>query len=127
MPIVVEQTIKLNIRKDRLEKIIKEVAEQSGRGIVPILQDPIDFEEAAKSAKRNNINFIFDSSGVIFRNSRLEIRDYAVGVWVGPEGGWTPSELEKARSSGFEIVSLGRLIFRAETAAMIASYLSLTF
>ena len=41
VPIISSRTIKLNLREDRLEKIIKEAAEQSGRGIVPKLNKPM--------------------------------------------------------------------------------------
>lgn len=41
-PIITTRTIKLDIRKDRLEKIIKEAAEQSGRGVVPVWNWPLN-------------------------------------------------------------------------------------
>ena len=43
VPIITERTVKLNLNIERLEKIIKEAAEQSGRGIVPVLHKPIEF------------------------------------------------------------------------------------
>lgn len=44
---------------------------------------------------------------------------------VGPEGGLTPGELELARDAGFQPVSLGALVLRAETAAVAACALAL--
>lgn len=43
-----------------------------------------------------------------------------VALLVGPEGGWTPEERLAARTAGWEAVSLGPLILRAETAAIAA-------
>jgi 16S rRNA (uracil1498-N3)-methyltransferase len=43
-----------------------------------------------------------------------------VVLLVGPEGGWTPAEEKKIRGCGYEAVSLGRSILRAETAALSA-------
>ncbi len=123
--LITARTVKLDIRQDRLEKIIKEAAEQSGRGIVPILHEPINFEKAVSNTDKNNINFLFDSSGAGFGNWKLEIGNCAVGVWVGPEGGWHPNELEIAKKSGFKIISLGKTTLRAETAAIIGSYLAI--
>ena len=40
-------------------------------------------------------------------------------VFVGPEGGFTDKEIESAKSNGFISVSMGDLILRAETAALI--------
>jgi len=41
-------------------------------------------------------------------------------IWtvVGPEGGFTPDEVDVARESGFQTVSLGNRILRADTAAL---------
>lgn len=41
-----------------------------------------------------------------------------VVVAVGPEGGWTPGEVEAFKAAGFSGVSLGPLVLRAETAAL---------
>jgi len=42
----------------------------------------------------------------------------SVLVLIGPEGGWTEAEEEDIVSHGFEAISLGRQILRAETAAI---------
>jgi 16S rRNA (uracil1498-N3)-methyltransferase len=55
-PIITERTIKLNFKKNRLEKIIKEAAEQSGRGVIPVLNETLDFKKTAESAGRQNPN-----------------------------------------------------------------------
>ncbi|MBD1896988.1 RsmE family RNA methyltransferase [Coleofasciculus sp. FACHB-129] len=41
-------------------------------------------------------------------------------IAIGPEGGWTPAEVEQAIASDFQPVSLGRRILRAVTAPMVA-------
>jgi|SRR3989344_1171475 len=119
-PIICKRTIKLNLREDRLEKIIKEAAEQSSRGIIPILKATINFENAVKDLNNNGI--LFDKSGERF--NPLNLTSKIQNIFIGPEGGWDTSELELARSLKFKIVSLSSLTFRAETAAIVASYLS---
>ena len=47
----------------------------------------------------------------------------SVAVLVGPEGGWAPGEEETIAAHGFEPVSLGRPVLRAETAALAAAAL----
>jgi 16S rRNA (uracil1498-N3)-methyltransferase len=42
----------------------------------------------------------------------------SVGVWIGPEGDFTPEELEAIQTSGALPISLGRLVLRVETAAI---------
>lgn len=124
VPIITERTEKLNLRMDRLEKIAKEAAEQSGRAIVPKLHEPIKFEDAVNSAKNNAINLFCDLSGESLENLKKNLKNEGrVGVFVGPEGGWTDEERLFAAKSDFKKVGLGKLTLRAETAAIVASYL----
>ena len=44
----------------------------------------------------------------------------SVGILIGPEGGFEQSEIELAKQNGGEIISLGKRILRAETAAITA-------
>ncbi|MBD2741692.1 RsmE family RNA methyltransferase [Coleofasciculus sp. FACHB-1120] len=41
-------------------------------------------------------------------------------IAIGPEGGWTPAEVEQAIAADFQPVSLGRRVLRAVTAPMVA-------
>lgn len=122
IPIITKRTVKLNLNYDRLQKIAKEAAEQSGRGIIPEIKGIIDFEDAVKNPANNNKNFFCDASGSKLTD-HMPINNTAMSVWVGPEGGWDESEVEMAKENNFEIISLGKTTLRAETAAIIASYL----
>ncbi len=122
VPVISKRTIKLNLRNERLEKIAREAAEQSGRGVVPKLHQMMGFEAALNHAKENNSeNMFFDISG---KKPEFEKNNNSVGVFIGPEGGWEDFEIKKAQKMGFRVVSLSKLTFRAETAAIIAIYLS---
>ena len=127
VPVITDRTVKLDIRKDRLEKIIKEAAEQSGRGIVPVLRNPMNFEKAVADIGKDDINFLFDSSGESFgslsADQWIEIENHPFGIWIGPEGGWAGHELQLTQKSEFKTTNLGKLTLRAETAAIVASYL----
>ena len=130
-PIICQRTIKTGLKKDRLEKIIKQAAEQSSRGSLPVLREVTDFKEAIADTKENNINILFDSSGAKFVQSdctNLAPQEKPrVGIFIGPEGGWSEEEITAAKEAGFKIVSLGKLTLRAETAAIIASYIICSF
>ena len=45
-------------------------------------------------------------------------RPRSVAVWIGPEGDFSPEELEAIRSAGAKPITLGRLVLRVETAAI---------
>lgn len=123
MPIITERTVKLNLRKDRLEKIVKEASEQSGRGVMPMLHDVAGFEESLLRAKNNDLNMLFDQPGESFNGLNRLDKVGRIGVWVGPEGGWTNQELRSAQGSNFKIINLGKLTLRAETTAITATYI----
>jgi len=46
---------------------------------------------------------------------------------VGPEGGWSDSEIVAAKSNNFLIAGLGELILCGETAATVASFLAVNY
>ena len=119
IPIISKNTVKQGIKKERLETIIREAAEQSGRGIIPELGDPAGFKEALESAQKNGPIVFFDSSG----EESLRFPDgQTISVFIGPEGGWDKSELDLSKEIGVKIFSLGKLTLRAETAAIAGTF-----
>lgn len=127
VPIISARTIKLGYKKERLEKIIREAAEQSGRGELPILNEPLKFDDSLGKAKENDLNLFFEMDSPLI--DKEEIRKVAkVGIFIGPEGGWSGEELEKIRQEikldkKFKMAGLGKTTLRAETAAVVASWL----
>lgn len=121
-PIISERTVKQNLNKERLEKIIKEAGEQSERNDLPELSKIITFEEAIKNSQENDLNLFCDIKGErIYKSFDKGYRQ--IGIFIGPEGGWTGNELKMARENGFSIVRLGDTNLRAETAAILAVYM----
>lgn len=121
VPIVTVRTVKLNLRRDRVEKIVREAAEVAGRGLVPEVRDVTEFSEVLTEASRNDTNYFFDPSGEPFTAPAKSAQ--TAGLFVGPEGGWDERELAMARDAGMRITTLGGLVLRAETAVIVASYL----
>lgn len=129
VPLVARNTVKPNFKGERLEKIIKEAAEQSGRGATPILRESVNFDDAVvqAKAKAGQLNLFFHPTAELTISDIIRVGlgvCVNIGVFVGPEGGWSEAELQLAKKKNFKIVSLGQLILRAETAAIIASYLA---
>jgi len=119
VPVITARTIKLGLKQDRLEKIIKEAAEQSGRGISPILSDCMGFKDALGDAKGNDLNIFFEIGEKSFGNSKIDfLKNKKIGVFIGPEGGWENEEFELAKKEGFEILSFSSFVLRAETAVI---------
>ncbi len=126
VPLITKRTVKLDLKTERLEKIIREAAEQSGRAMVPVLRKPMLFEAAMEQAEENDVNLFFDFRGQPLKPIASEQKK--IGIFVGPEGGWDESEVKFAMGDlkeKFPMINLGLLTLRAETAAIIASYLAL--
>lgn len=127
IPVVSQRTIKARLNMDRARAIIQEAAEQSGRGVMPELHEVTSFDGALEHAKGNGRNCFYHCGVIDFDTSRSACpsdgRD-RTGVFIGPEGGWTDAEVTRARLFDCHITSLGPLTLRAETAAIVASYLA---
>lgn len=124
VPLLSRRTVKQSIKIERVLKIIKEASEQSGKVLLPKLAVPMEFEDALTYSATNECNIIFDASGCNFSDILSEIRKYkSIGLFIGPEGGWDKTELDLAEHQKFKVISLSAYTLRAETAAIIASYL----
>lgn len=127
VPVISMRTVKTGLRLDRAVKIAKEAAEQSGRGMVPEISEPLTFKAALADADANDVNIIFERDGVALDaaavgTSTAEHRR-KLGAFIGPEGGWETDEVSACHSHGFLVATLGPRTYRAETAAVIASHL----
>jgi 16S rRNA (uracil1498-N3)-methyltransferase len=76
--------------------------------------EPQDFQEFTRSAGESVILFS-ERDGDNFKILKNAKTLTAV---IGPAGGWDDSELDLARKNGFQIVTFGGRILRAETAAI---------
>lgn len=125
-PIISENTIKLGLNFERLKRIAKEAGEQSGRISLPKIGEILKFEKALLKAKQDDLKIIFDiSGGNFFQFNPKNFRK--ISIFIGPEGGWTKKEIELGKKKGFLVLSLGKLNLRAETAAILATFLAENF
>lgn len=109
-------------KRPRWQEIIREAAEQSHRGRLPSLAVPLSFAEAcAQCARTHTLSLIpWEKEESVALVEALQVRPASVGLFIGPEGGFDPSEIALARSHGIRPVTLGPRILRAETAAIAA-------
>ncbi|MFA6076779.1 MAG: RsmE family RNA methyltransferase [Candidatus Paceibacterota bacterium] len=119
IPIITERTIKTGLNFPRLEKIMIEASEQSGRSIISVLSPIMNFKDALADGINNEEKVIFHLKNKLYEpNKNAE----SIGIFVGPEGGFTEKEISLAKEAGYIPMSLGSLTLRAETAAIIATY-----
>lgn len=105
----------------RWQRIVQEAAEQSGRGIVPPVAEPIALDKLPVEAA---IATLMAYEQEHRRGLRAALAEAATGgalvLVVGPEGGFTPDEVERFCARGAQAVSMGLRILRAETACVAA-------
>lgn len=120
-PIVSERSEKKNINFERAGKIIKEANEQSGRGSLPRIGELADLKDTLDNSF---VSIAFHPTGEKFDKNDFE-KDRILGIFIGPEGGWSGRELELFKEKEVKILSIGKQILRAETAAIAVSSLLL--
>lgn len=104
----------------RWNKIAKEAASQSRRGIIPEVTEVISFKKAVEDCKENDVNLIFYELGGKSIKTILKNQPESVGFFVGSEGGFEENEIGLALENGIEAATLGKRILRAETAPIAA-------
>lgn len=106
-------------RLDRLRAIAREAAEQSERGLVPEIRPPAPLE----SLLGPDAVLLYERADA---DPRLGELDPPGVIIVGPEGGFTPAEVARARQAGVTVAGLGPRILRSQTVAPVAAALILS-
>lgn len=104
----------------RLQKIAREAAQQSGRGIIPKILSPSSFEQALREAAAQGEILFFYEQGMGSLRETLRICGDRLFVFVGPEGGFSAEEAQMAVAVGGYGLTLGPRILRTETAPLAA-------
>lgn len=127
VPVVAERSVvrpaqALAGKYERWQVIVREAAEQCGRGRVPELAPALDWSQAV--TQRLGVGLLpWEEAGPANHIGAAVYglaADAAVSLLIGPEGGLTAAEVAVAEVQGWQVVSLGPRILRAETAALAA-------
>lgn len=121
-PLVCDHSERAVIKPERLNKVITSAVKQSLKAWHPQLNPPISFTQFLKGDLPEK-RFIAYCEG----DERRLLRDvYQAGddvvILIGPEGDFSPEEVQLAMAHGFETVSLGNSRLRTETAAVVACH-----
>lgn len=128
-PFIAERCSRTDIsaaKGQRWDRIILESCKQCGRPQPMTCPPPIDFDELISLNTENTVKLIFweeeqkQTLQQIFSSQPVD-RPLMTGpllALIGPEGGFNASEINRAVAAGFQPVTLGRRVLRAETAAI---------
>ena len=115
---------KKDSKKQRWQLISESAAKQSKRNIVPEILDVTSYDKALDFAKSLDLVIVpyENERGISSTADMLKSLGgvKSIGIFIGPEGGFDKSEIDKAYGIGAKTVSLGKRILRTETAAITA-------
>ncbi len=121
VPVITQRSqLKRTGRLERWKKIALEAARQSGRTTTPGIHEPQEFMRFIEGAKGKMGGFIFYEDEGRALSADDAPASPCAHVVIGPEGGFTPEEVEEAMEAGLKARGLGPTILRAETAAISA-------
>jgi 16S rRNA (uracil1498-N3)-methyltransferase len=130
VPLISDRTEKKPLDLRRLGLITKEASEQSGRGDVITIHNPVTLAAISGSLSTNAVEpsrtFATTLFGVPIAGLLTSVSDTSTpsAFIVGPEGGWTEAEELFLKEQNFTCISLGTTTLRAETAGIVSSFLS---
>lgn len=132
VPVVTARSIAKMSERDakkvaRWQKIADEAAGQSGRGILPQVSAPVTFKQAAAEMAQTKTVVFYECGGDKLSAIAPTLETQAA-IFIGPEGGIAPDEIQTLTDGGAVLATLGPRILRCETAplAALAAIMALT-
>ena len=109
-------------RRERWERVAVSSAKQCGRAVVPLIHEAASFERHLGESTADLRIMCVEPSSAVGEVIGVQAvrRPAAADVIVGPEGGWSGSEVAAAHESGAMLVSLGNRTLRADAVPMVA-------
>ena len=110
---------------ERWQKISEVAAKQSGRDIIPKINNICNLKEVAKQCENYDIVLMAYENekenklkNEIKKLKETKKENLKIAIIIGPEGGLAPEEVEKAKQNGISTITLGNRILRTETVAL---------
>ena len=125
VPVIGERSERKVLKTERLSRLVLSAAKQSLKGAVPCVSEPVSVKGFIASAPADAVKMICHCMEGSKENVASVLAGRCSGIpdvriLIGPEGDFSPAELDLALSSGWVPVSLGASRLRTETAALVA-------
>lgn len=109
-------------KQERWQEIAKSAAKQSGRSVVPTVENVMSFKESLEEAKKFDIVLVPYECAEGMAETKALIENIqpgqSIGIFIGPEGGFEEAEIEILLAQGAHTITLGKRILRTETAGL---------
>lgn len=117
-----DRTEKQHFKQNRAHQILVSAMLQSQQAWLPLLHPPAPYPEVVNQL-RVDVKLIAHCLPGEKKHLKAYSANPSTGILIGPEGDFTPTEIQMALDNGFETVSLGNTRLRTETAGMVAATL----
>lgn len=113
-------------KRDKWQQVAIEAIKQCGATWLPKVEMPVTLREFLARGGEPELSFV-GSLQTERRHPRQVFAEFqtqhgrnpaSIGVWIGPEGDFTRTELEAIEMAGTKPITLGKLTLRVETAAI---------
>ena len=108
-------------KAERYQRVVYEAAKQSGRGVLPTVERPVDFPEFLREMDGHELALVAweEEHGQALSRVLRENPSRDIALIIGPEGGFGPEEVAQMKEHGVLPVTLGPRILRTETAGLV--------
>ncbi|HVM11041.1 MAG TPA: RsmE family RNA methyltransferase [Actinomycetota bacterium] len=121
-----ERTVRHPAGLERLRRVVREAAKQSGRPYLPPVDGPVPWTEALEAAPVGTLSCVlYEEADDGLLGLLPQERPARVLILVGPEGGLTQEEASGGAERDALLASLGPTLLRTETAAIVGASLVL--
>jgi 16S rRNA (uracil1498-N3)-methyltransferase len=106
---------------DRLRRVTVEASKQCGRNRITRIAEPCSFVDLMALAGEHDLALLATTAGdavPLTETLRAPLQGGKILLAIGPEGGFSPDEIETGQAAGFRTVTLGRPRYRVATAAI---------
>jgi 16S rRNA (uracil1498-N3)-methyltransferase len=121
-PLLCQHSERKEIKADRLEKVMISAMKQSLKAYLPKLDELTKFNDFIRQpfSEQKFIGHCEEQKRELLKNVVKPGANYL--ILIGPEGDFSPEEIEMALKAGFQPVSLGESRLRTETAGVVACH-----
>ncbi|WP_372648504.1 16S rRNA (uracil(1498)-N(3))-methyltransferase [Draconibacterium sp.] len=122
-PLLSEHSERKVIKPERLEKILVSAMKQSVKAYLPKLNELTKLSDLLSQATETKKFIAHCNEGEKPHLKNLVKPGEEVLILIGPEGDFSPEEVELALENGLEAISLGNARLRTETAGVVACHI----
>ena len=120
IPLITERCVSHSVKQERLQKLALAAMKQCQRGRIPEVAKPQHLSGVVSNLADARLLLFHESAERAAVPESLVLDQRPLALFVGPEGGFSETEVASLREKGAEVLSLGPRRLRGETAGLAA-------